>query len=72
LLSVNCEPVIGGDAKFDESLRKISKFGATGGLIFSTKFHDIVKESNTKILKIWFEIDDESKPDMYSEQGAVF
>ena len=66
-----CEPTIGGDAKFDESLRKISKYSATGGLVFSSDFHNIVKESNSQISKIRFEIDDESKPDMYTEQGAA-
>ena len=66
-----CEPIIGGEAKFDDALREISKYAATGGLVFSKEFHEIVRESNSKISKIRFQVDEESKPDMHTEQGAA-
>jgi hypothetical protein len=65
-----CEPTIGGEAHFDESLRKISKFSATGAFFFSKSFHQIVEESNTKLSKTFFQINEESAPDSYTEQGA--
>ena len=37
-----CEPTIGGEGKFDEPLRIISKYSATGSLLFSTKFQEIL------------------------------
>lgn len=65
-----CEPTIGGEAYFDESLRKISKFSATGGLYFSKSFHEIVEESNAKLSKTLFQINEDSAPDSSTDQGA--
>jgi hypothetical protein len=65
-----CEPTIGGEAKFDESLRKISKFSATGSLIFSKKFQEILEQANKNISRVRFKIDEESKPDQYTEAGS--
>ena len=63
-----CEPTIGGEAKFDESLRNISKYSATGSLLFSPKFQEILEGANAKLHRVRFQIDDESKPDMGSER----
>jgi hypothetical protein len=46
-----CEPTISGEIRFDESLRKISKFSATGALFFSKKFYEVVNQSNKGQLK---------------------
>lgn len=66
-----CEPTIGGEAKFDESLRKISKFSATGSFIFSKKFQEILEQANENISRVRFKIDEESKPDQYTEAGSA-
>ncbi|WP_281212666.1 hypothetical protein [Shewanella insulae] len=62
-----CEPVIGVQANFDKSIRKISKFSATGSFIFSEKFHETLKQANLKIKRLMFEIEEDSKPDLGSE-----
>ncbi len=66
-----CEPTIEGESVFYQPLRKISKFSATGGLIFSKEFHSIVKETNTKVSKIRFKIDEESQPDMNTDKDRA-
>lgn len=63
-----CEPTISGEAKFYESLRCISKFSATGSLIFSSEFQEILEQANSQLHKIRFQIDDESRPDLGSEK----
>ena len=63
-----CEPTIGGKGKFDESLRTISKYSATGSLLFSTEFQEILDVANAEINRVRFQVDDESKPDMGSDR----
>jgi hypothetical protein len=63
-----CEPTIGVEANFDSSIRKISKFSATGSLIFSADFQKDLEQANSKIHRLIFEIDEESKPDLGSER----
>lgn len=64
-----CEPTIGGEAKFEESLRKIAKFSATGNLIFSKEFQDTLEDTNNLIFKVRFQIKEESLPDLDTERG---
>lgn len=66
-----CEPTIEVNVKFDEPLRIISKHGATGGLFLSENFQIILKEANIKLSQTRFQINEESMPDMYSEQGRA-
>ncbi|WP_283742950.1 hypothetical protein [Sideroxydans sp. CL21] len=63
-----CEPTIGREGDVDASLRNLAKYSATGALIFSESFHDILKDANGRIHRIMFQIDDESKPDLNSEK----
>lgn len=61
-----CEPTIGGNANFDDALRRISKFSATGSLVFSEEFQTVLEKTNTQISKVRFEVNEESKPDMHT------
>lgn len=66
-----CEPTIGVNIKFDEPLRIISKHSATGGLFLSEDFQIILEEANIKLGQTRFQINEESLPDMHSEQGRA-
>jgi hypothetical protein len=63
-----CEPTIGREGDLDGSLRNLAKYSATGALIFSDKFHEVLTDANSRIHRIMFQIDDESKPDLDSER----
>lgn len=66
-----CEPTIEVSVKFDEPLRTISKHSATGGLFLSADFQIILEEANVKLSQTRFQINEESMPDMHSEQGRA-
>ncbi|GGX71444.1 hypothetical protein [Saccharospirillum salsuginis] len=63
-----CEPTIGHEGDVNASLRTLAKYSATGALIFSDKFHEVVMNANIRIHKLMFQIDDESMPDLHSER----
>ncbi|MGI2144482.1 hypothetical protein [Shewanella frigidimarina] len=63
-----CEPTIAVEANFDSSIRKISKFSATGAFIFSTDFQKTLEQANSKIHRLIFKVDEESKPDLGSKR----
>ena len=62
-----CEPVVGVETKFDESLRKLSKLSKTGSLIYSNRFHGRLVQVYDELRSAQFEIDEESKGDWDSE-----
>lgn len=53
-----CEPSSDIPAKYDEALREISKYAITGELIFSNQFYVLLTNTNHRIRKITYEIDD--------------
>jgi hypothetical protein len=66
-----CEPTIGGEAKFQESLRLISKCRFTGGFLAATEFQESVEELYTAIVKSRFQVEEDSRPDSDTEQGRA-
>jgi hypothetical protein len=66
-----CEPTIESEIKFDKSLRIIAKHSATGKLFLSEDFQNKLQEANAKLARIRFEVNEESLPDMGTEQGRA-
>jgi hypothetical protein len=62
------EPTIGGEAKFQESLRLISKCRLTGGFLAATEFQQAVEELYTAIVKSRFKVEEESRRDSDTDQ----
>ncbi|WP_321493379.1 hypothetical protein [uncultured Desulfobacter sp.] len=67
----SCEPTIDVNVNFDEPLRVISKRSAIGSLFLSEAFQKVLEEANIKLGQTRFQINEESMPDMYSEQGRA-
>lgn len=66
-----CEPTISVKTTFDEPLRIISKRSAIGGLFLSKAFQEVLEEANLKLNQIRFQVNEESLPDIHSEQGRT-